>query len=261
MAVQGKYDIAYQFGRLGVRLDLVTDNRAIDAATHMVFAAFVAFWRKPIAESVDHAARSQDEPRDRQQYLRRLFEHLPPRVSLSQGRRPRRDPRGGPAVQRDVDADGRRREPLHDRHRRARDRQPERRDRDANHPGRRWLRLGRLGGRGRCKRQPSHDLDDLPGPRGRASPRGGCPGGVAAPGQRARRRATSSGRRSRSTRRSRWRRGSPRANPPIPLRWSASCASSPTSCAATPSHRPAPSATSTSSSRPSSRRSRTTRAR
>lgn len=58
MAVQGKYDIAYQFGRLGVRLDLMTDNRAIDAATHMVFAAFVAFWRKPIAESVDYLRRA-----------------------------------------------------------------------------------------------------------------------------------------------------------------------------------------------------------
>jgi predicted ATPase/serine phosphatase RsbU (regulator of sigma subunit) len=58
MAAQGQLDLAYRFGRLGIRLDLAGDNRSIDAPTHMVFAAFCAFWRRPITESLDYHRRA-----------------------------------------------------------------------------------------------------------------------------------------------------------------------------------------------------------
>jgi len=55
LAVSGDYETGYRLGQLGIALNDRRKHGAVDGANHFVFAAFVAGWRKDLAECISHA--------------------------------------------------------------------------------------------------------------------------------------------------------------------------------------------------------------
>jgi predicted ATPase/serine phosphatase RsbU (regulator of sigma subunit)/tRNA A-37 threonylcarbamoyl transferase component Bud32 len=56
-AFQGDVETAYRFGQLGIQLAERMGNRAVDSANHFVFAAFIAYWRSHLSETLGYFQR------------------------------------------------------------------------------------------------------------------------------------------------------------------------------------------------------------
>src|SRR5262249_29257484 len=69
----GDLETAYRLGQVGIRLNERMDIHAVSGANHFVYAAFVSFWRRPLAESLEHFAHGLKAGLDAGDYLHAAY--------------------------------------------------------------------------------------------------------------------------------------------------------------------------------------------
>lgn len=52
--ITGDYDVAYQFGELGIEMARRNANPAMEVQPRFIFGGFLSHWRRPISESLEH---------------------------------------------------------------------------------------------------------------------------------------------------------------------------------------------------------------
>jgi predicted ATPase/serine phosphatase RsbU (regulator of sigma subunit)/tRNA A-37 threonylcarbamoyl transferase component Bud32 len=73
MAGGGDLETAYRMGQLGIRLNERVGNQAVNGANHFVFSAFVSFWRRPLAESLEYFERGLKVSLDAGDYIHAAY--------------------------------------------------------------------------------------------------------------------------------------------------------------------------------------------